>query len=156
RVVPGFVSSFYQILIALACIGGLQGASWVPATKLVAKWYTDGTYGKMFSILGCGSTVAGLFIPLLVGAYWRVIMLVYSAFVFFWLQNDDVKPSSPSTKEDAANLTSLIWSPVIWSVGMIYLFSMEVRTVCETWIPLHINENGMSPATFQVLYEIGG
>ncbi|KHJ88601.1 hypothetical protein OESDEN_11604 [Oesophagostomum dentatum] len=145
----GIVSSFYQILFAAACIGGLQGASWVPATKLLAKWYTDRSYGKMFSVLGCGSTAAGLLIPLVTALYWRkfmtcsgVVMVVYSLFLFFALRNDDVKPPSPSGAEKSSRLASLTYSPI--------------RTVCESWIPLYITENGISLATFQVLYEVGG
>ncbi|CAJ0601334.1 unnamed protein product [Cylicocyclus nassatus] len=71
----GYVSSFYHVLFALACVGALQGASWVPATKLLAKWYTDGSYGKMFSLLGCGSTTAGLVLPLLAHFYWRKVSI---------------------------------------------------------------------------------
>ncbi|EPB69075.1 transporter, major facilitator family protein [Ancylostoma ceylanicum] len=159
----GFVSSFVHILFAVACIGSLQGASWVPATKLVAKWYNDRSYGKMFSVLGCGSTAAGLLIPLVVWSYWRSLLvcfgfttLIYSGFLFFVLRHDDVSPVLSLKPGMSPNLTSLAYSPVIWSVAMIYLFSMEVRTVCETWIPLYITENGMSLATFQVFYEIGG
>ncbi|KAK6748275.1 hypothetical protein RB195_001107 [Necator americanus] len=159
----GYVSSFYHILFAVASIGSLQGASWVPATKLVAKWYSDRAYGKMFSILSCGSTAAGLLMPFLVEAYWRNLMiccgfitLSYSIFVFFFLRGDDVKPVSPPSKEESSSLVSLTYSPAIWSVSIMYLFSMEVRTVCESWIPIYITENQISLATFQILYEIGG
>ncbi|ETN83217.1 transporter, major facilitator family protein [Necator americanus] len=129
----GYVSSFYHILFAVASIGSLQGASWVPATKLVAKWYSDRAYGKMFSILSCGSTAAGLLMPFLVEAYWRNLMiccgfitLSYSIFVFFFLRGDDVKPVSPPSKEESSSLVSLTYSPAIWSVSIMYLFSMEI------------------------------
>ncbi|RCN26472.1 hypothetical protein ANCCAN_27801, partial [Ancylostoma caninum] len=85
-----------------------------------------------------------------------LVTLTYSGLLFFVLRHDDSKPVSPSSKGASPDLISLTYSPVIWSVAMIYLFSMEVRTVCETWIPLYITENRMSLATFQVLYEIGG
>ncbi|VDN28806.1 unnamed protein product [Cylicostephanus goldi] len=139
----GYVSSFYHVLFALAWVGALQGASWVPATKLLAKWYTDGSYGKMFSILGCGSTTAGF------------ATLIYSIVIYLCLRGDDVTPLT-ANKGKSSNILTFIWSPVIWSVAVNYLFTMEVRTICETWIPLYINENGIDLATFQVLYEIGG
>ncbi|KAK6025573.1 hypothetical protein OSTOST_08523 [Ostertagia ostertagi] len=139
----GFVSSFHQILLSVVCIGCFQGAAWVPATKLVGKWYTDHSYAKMFSILGCGSTVAGFF------------TLLFSACFYYTLRGDDIKPQHIE-KESSLSLISLTYSPVIWSVAAMYLFSMEVRTICETWIPLYVAENGLSLATFQVTYEIGG
>ncbi|VDO63172.1 unnamed protein product [Haemonchus placei] len=145
----GCISSFYQILLCVVCIGSVQGASWVPATKLTAKWYNDRSYAKMFSILGCGSTVAGLLMPFVQYSYWRSLLICLFTLTFSAYFYHTLKESSPS-------LISLTYSPVIWSVAAVYLFSMEVRTVCETWIPLYMAENGLSLATFQVTYEIGG
>lgn len=159
----GFVSSFYQILLSVVCIGCFQGASWVPATKLVGKWYTDRSYAKMFSILGCGSTVAGLLIPFVEFSYWRTLLLYlglfsfgFAAFLYYTLRRDDTNPPRVEAKDDSASLLSVTYSPAVWSVAAVYLFSMEVRTVCETWIPLYINEKKISLSTFQVAYEVGG
>ncbi|KAK5969804.1 MFS domain-containing protein, partial [Trichostrongylus colubriformis] len=159
----GFVSSFHQILLCVVCFGSFQGAAWVPATKLVGKWYNDHSYAKMFSILGCGSTVAGLLMPFVEYSDWRFLLtyfglftLAFSAYFYYTLREDDVKPQHADSRGSPPSLISLTYSPVIWSVAAIYLFSMEVRTVCETWIPLYMAENGLSLALFQVTYEIGG
>ncbi|VDL73193.1 unnamed protein product [Nippostrongylus brasiliensis] len=159
----GFVTSFFQILMSVVVIGSFQGAAWVPATKLVAKWYTDRSYAKMFSILGCGSTVAGLMMPAVDMMYWRTLLIYFGLFtlafslpLYYGLRQDDEMPQQVESKEKSMSLVSITYSPVVWSVAAIYLFSMEVRTVCETWIPLYISENNLSLASFQVTYEVGG
>uniref|UniRef100_A0A7I4YH22 MFS domain-containing protein n=1 Tax=Haemonchus contortus TaxID=6289 RepID=A0A7I4YH22_HAECO len=159
----GCISSFYQILLCVVCIGSVQGASWVPATKLTGKWYNDRSYAKMFSILGCGSTAAGLLMPFVQYSYWRSLLicfglftLTFSAYFYHTLREEDINPQQIKSRESSPSLISLTYSPVIWSVAAVYLFSMEVRTVCETWIPLYMAENDLSLATFQVTYEIGG
>uniref|UniRef100_A0A158PAZ2 MFS domain-containing protein n=1 Tax=Angiostrongylus cantonensis TaxID=6313 RepID=A0A158PAZ2_ANGCA len=154
-------SLFFGILLLFA--GCMQGASWVPATKLVARWYSGRSYGKMFSILGCGSAMAGMLMPFVEVYYWRSFLMYIglSAFTFAVIQcivlrEDDLQSVQVKNNGSISKMISLVYSPAIWNVATMYFFSIEVRTICETWIPLYIVENGLSHTTFQISYEIGG
>ncbi|VDM61143.1 unnamed protein product [Angiostrongylus costaricensis] len=143
-------SLFFGILLLFA--GCMQGASWVPATKLVARWYSGRSYGKMFSILGCGSAMAGILIPFVEVYYWRSFLIYMGLSVFtFAVVHCIAKDNGTISK-----MINLVYSPAIWNVSTMYFFSIEVRAICETWIPLYIVENGLSHTTFQISYEIGG
>ncbi|CAP26135.1 Protein CBR-HPO-12 [Caenorhabditis briggsae] len=165
-----FASAVWQIELVMAMIGGVQGAGWVPATKLIASWFDDSSYATMFSLLGCGSTFAGMILPLSKSFYWRTLefntgflVLVSALTCKKWIITEDairkeVKPIKKSELEegDATKLTSIVKSPVIWHIAIVYFFSMELRTICETWAPLYLTEKNISPTTFQFLYELGG
>lgn len=135
----------------------------MPATKLVARWYNGRSYGKMFSILGCGSAAAGLLIPFVNMYYWRSFLMYMGLSIFTFsviqysvLREDDLQSVQVRNSEPVPKMFALACSSAIWSVSTMYLFSIEVRTICETWIPLYIVENGLSHTTFQISYEIGG
>ncbi|KAK6042469.1 hypothetical protein COOONC_20026, partial [Cooperia oncophora] len=166
----GFASSFHLILLSVVSIGSFQGAAWVPATKLTGKWYNDRSYAKMFSILGCGSTVAGLLMPFVEYSYWRMLLkyfglftLAFCAYFYYTLAR---RRYHATTSEEQGLLTVLVIAHLFTcdlecscSVPIFHgVLSnvLKVRTVCETWIPLYMAENGLSLATFQVTYEIGG
>ncbi|KJH45034.1 SPFH/Band 7/PHB domain protein [Dictyocaulus viviparus] len=140
----GFASSFCHMFLSMIITGCLQGASWVPATKLVQVWYDAHSYGKMFSILSCGSAMAGLF------------SLSFSLAQCIALSRDDSLPVHINKNEAVLQFMTFARSTVIWSISILYLFSVEVRTVCETWIPIYVVENGLSLKSFQIAYEIGG
>lgn len=151
-------------------IGAIQGAGWVPATKLIATWFDDSSYATMFSILGCGTTFAGLILPLLKTSYWRTIqfncgllVLVFALICKRWIITEDairkdVKPTKKSDleAEQATRIKTIVKSSVIWHIALIYFFSMEMRTISETWVPLYLSEKKMSADGFQFLYEVGG
>ncbi|EGT40090.1 hypothetical protein CAEBREN_00879 [Caenorhabditis brenneri] len=153
----------------MAMIGGIQGAGWVPATKLIATWFDDRSYATMFSILGCGTTFAGLILPLLKTSYWRTIEFNSGFFVLFfalickkWIITEDairkdVKPMKKTELEaEKVTIKTIAKSSVIWHIAFIYFFSMEMRTICETWVPLFLSEKKVSADGFQFLYEVGG
>lgn len=165
-----FASAVWQIELVMAMIGGVQGAGWVPATKLVASWFDDSSYATMFSLLGCGSTFAGMILPLFKSSYWRtielntaILVLLFSLICKKWIITDDairkeVQPIKKSDIEegDATGIKSIVKSRVIWHIAVVYFFSMEMRTICETWVPLYLNEKKLSADGFQFLYELGG
>ncbi|CAB3406462.1 unnamed protein product [Caenorhabditis bovis] len=162
----GFSSSCPQIIMIMLFIGGLQGAGWVPATKCIARWFNDSSYATMFSILGCASTLAGLLLPIFKHFYWRTIELNFGLAVIVmvafarWLLRFDLQEvrnvDGDEKKANASAIGGVVKSTAIWHIALIYFFSMEMRTICETWIPLYLTDNQMSADGFQVAYELGG
>uniref|UniRef100_A0A1I7TXB4 MFS domain-containing protein n=1 Tax=Caenorhabditis tropicalis TaxID=1561998 RepID=A0A1I7TXB4_9PELO len=154
----------------MTMIGGVQGAGWVPATKLIQTWFDDSSYATMFSILGCGSTFAGLILPLFKSFYWRtvelnsgLIVLLFALVCKKWIITEDAirKEVKPVKKVDleaekANGIKKIVTNSVIWHIALIYFFSMEMRTICETWVPLYLNERKVSVDGFQCFYELGG
>ncbi|CAM36359.1 MFS domain-containing protein [Caenorhabditis elegans] len=154
----------------MAMIGSVQGAGWVPATKLIATWFDDASYATMFSVLGCGSTFAGMIVPLFKTSYWRtiefnsgIVMLLFAIICKKWIITEDAirKEVKPLKKEDmeeenTIGVKKIMKSSVMWHIALVYFFSMEMRTICETWAPLYLNEKKMSADGFQFLYELGG
>ncbi|CAI5446969.1 unnamed protein product [Caenorhabditis angaria] len=154
-----FSTVFSQMLVVMFLIGCMQGAGWVPATKLLAQIFDDSQYPTMFSILGCGSTVAGLLLPYLKTFYWRTILfnmaLVFAsvAGVARFFVVEEAKAEKVARTHQPARIRDIVASPVTWHIAAIYFFSMEMRTVAETWIPFSLAENSSG---FQVAYELGG
>ncbi|CAD6196151.1 unnamed protein product [Caenorhabditis auriculariae] len=153
-----FSTESTHLLLVMLMIGSVQGAGWVPATKLVQKWYSATAYGKVFSILGCGSTLAGLILPILKPFYWRTVelnsgllMIIFSSLSFILLRGDHTSPREENRRKSGHEETSgeklgiadVAKSPVIWHIAAIYFFSLEMRTICETW-------------GFRSFYEFGG
>ncbi|CAI2350740.1 unnamed protein product [Caenorhabditis sp. 36 PRJEB53466] len=163
-----FSSAVWQIEVVMAMIGGVQGAAWVPATKLVATWFDDSSFATMFSLLGCGSTLAGMILPLFKNLYWRTVELNSGLFMFIfalickkWIITEsglqmEGKAMKRTELEASHGVKTIVKSSVIWHIALVYFFSMEMRTICETWVPLYLNENKVSVDGFQFLYELGG
>ncbi|CAI2353377.1 unnamed protein product [Caenorhabditis sp. 36 PRJEB53466] len=168
-----FSNHLWQLLIAMLFLGIVQGAGWVPATLLVQSWYSKSTYGTMFSILACGSTFAGILQPFSKKFYWRHVelytgagMLLFAVVCYFVLQEDNVSPKhvdeedeqepNPDKPKKKGGLRMIVGSIVIWHISFVYLFTMEMRTICETWVQLFLTDSQMSPDAFQITYEIGG
>lgn len=166
-----FSNHLWQMCIAMLLLGIVQGAGWVPATLLVQSWYSKSTYGTMFSILACGSTFAGILQPLSKKFYWRHVelytgagMLVFAVFCYFALAEDNKNPKHDDEEEDPnpekpkkkGGLRLILGSIVIWHISFVYLFTMEMRTICETWVQLFLTDSKLSPDAFQITYEIGG
>ncbi|CAB01198.1 Major facilitator superfamily (MFS) profile domain-containing protein [Caenorhabditis elegans] len=165
-----FSNHLWQMLIAMMLLGIVQGAGWVPATLLVQSWYSKSTYGTMFSILACGSTFAGILQPFSKKFYWRNVelytgagMLVFSIVCFIVLREDNVSPKQTEDDEEPnpekkkkGGLRTIVGSIVIWHISFVYLFTMEMRTICETWVQLFLTDSKISPDAFQITYEIGG
>ncbi|CAB3397286.1 unnamed protein product [Caenorhabditis bovis] len=167
----GFATEFWHLLVALLFLGIVQGAGWVPATLLVQTWYSKGTYGTMFSILACGSTFAGILQPVSKRFNWRQVeiytgagMLLFSVVCYFALREDNKSPKTLENEPDTAKanaksqsgLRLIVGSIVIWHIAFVYLFTMEMRTICETWVQLFLTDVQISPDAFQITYEIGG
>ncbi|UMM37104.1 hypothetical protein L5515_008977 [Caenorhabditis briggsae] len=169
-----FSNHLWQMLIAMMLLGIVQGAGWVPATLLVQSWYSKSTYGTMFSILACGSTFAGILQPFSKKFYWRHVelytgagMLLFSVVCYFALREDNVSPKreeeeeeeedpNPEKPKKKGGLRTIVGSLVIWHISFVYLFTMEMRTICETWVQLFLTDSKISPDAFQITYEIGG
>lgn len=166
-----FSNHLWQMLIAMMLLGIVQGAGWVPATLLVQSWYSKSTYGTMFSILACGSTFAGILQPFSKKFYWRHVelytgagMLLFSVLCYFALREDNVSPKreeeeeepNPEKPKKKGGLRTIVGSLVIWHISFVYLFTMEMRTICETWVQLFLTDSKISPDAFQITYEIGG
>ncbi|ULT91352.1 hypothetical protein L3Y34_009146 [Caenorhabditis briggsae] len=169
-----FSNHLWQMLIAMMLLGIVQGAGWVPATLLVQSWYSKSTYGTMFSILACGSTFAGILQPFSKKFYWRQVelytgagMLLFSVVCYFALREDNVSPKreeeeeeeedpNPEKPKKKGGLRTIVGSLVIWHISFVYLFTMEMRTICETWVQLFLTDSKISPDAFQITYEIGG
>lgn len=80
-----------------------------------------------------------------------------------WIITEDglrreVKPIKKAELEaqEVNGIKTIAKSLVIWHIALIYLFSMEMRTICETWVPLYLNEEKVPVAGFQFQYEVGG
>lgn len=166
-----FSNHLWQMLIAMMLLGIVQGAGWVPATLLVQSWYSKSTYGTMFSILACGSTFAGILQPFSKKFYWRHVelytgagMLLFAIVCYFGLREDNVSPKheeddeepNPEKPKKKGGLRTIVGSIVIWHISFVYLFTMEMRTICETWVQLFLTDSKISPDAFQITYEIGG
>uniref|UniRef100_A0A8R1HIV5 MFS domain-containing protein n=1 Tax=Caenorhabditis japonica TaxID=281687 RepID=A0A8R1HIV5_CAEJA len=168
-----FSSHLWQLLVAMMFLGIVQGAGWVPATLLVQSWYSKSTYGTMFSILACGSTFAGILQPFSKKFYWRHVelytgagMLLFAVVCYLGLREDNVSPehikdeeeqdANPEKPKKKSGFRSIIGSIVIWHISFVYLFTMEMRTICETWVQLFLTDSQLSPDAFQITYEIGG
>uniref|UniRef100_A0A8R1DHK4 Major facilitator superfamily (MFS) profile domain-containing protein n=1 Tax=Caenorhabditis japonica TaxID=281687 RepID=A0A8R1DHK4_CAEJA len=157
-----FSSAIWQMEVVMGLIGGVQGAAWIPATRLIAVWFDDTSYATMFSVLGCGSTLAGMLLPLFKNRYWRtvelnsgVVMLVFALICKRWIITEDgLRKESKQTKEQGVK--TIVQSSVVWHIALVYFFSMEMRTICEAWVPLYLSEKKVSADGFQFLYELGG
>ncbi|CAI4227775.1 unnamed protein product [Auanema sp. JU1783] len=158
-----YATSLTHLLCSSALLGGLQGAAWVPATKLVSNWFKDGSFATFFSLLGCGSNMAGLLLPTISFFYWRtytfylgVACFLFTIFVYLCIEEKDSGEVDKKKEKPPGGVFSLFSSKVLWGIAIPYLIVLEIRTATESWMPLFIKDVEGDPGRFMFLYETGG